>query len=111
MGGSLVSIYDESELGRITGLLDYSDYWIGLKRIDQTFVWNDGSSSAYRNWPLGKTSPGLGDGKCVTINFSEENTKEDKVVLPTFRVRTCNDASPRFICKIPSKCQDAYILY
>ena len=71
MGGSLVSIYDESELGRITGLLDYSDYWIGLKRIGQTFVWNDGSSSAYRNWPLGKTSPGLGDGKCVTINFSE----------------------------------------
>ena len=104
MGGSLVSIYDESEMKRISSLLAYGDYWIGLKRIGQAFVWTDGSSSTYRNWPLGKTSPGFESGECVTINFSEENTKEEKVVLPTFRVRSCNDAGPRFICKIPGKC-------
>merc|ERR1712181_202908 len=51
LGADLATITDSSEDDLITSLMP-DDTWIGLNDIDvdETFVWQDGSSASYTNW-------------------------------------------------------------
>merc|ERR1712130_716109 len=81
LGAVLATISDATEQDDLTSLIGGSDTWIGLNDIavDETFVWQDGSSASYTNWfgtgnPI---SPANTNVNCVKMQASKSGQWND----------------------------------
>merc|ERR1712212_1337429 len=81
LGAVLATISDSTEQDDLTSLIGSSDTWIGLNDIDvdETFVWQDGSTASYTNWfgtgnPI---SPANTNVNCVKMQAAKSGQWND----------------------------------
>ena len=66
------------------------EYYIGLKELQGTYKWTDGTAASFTNWNTG--FPKDGKGVAMMLNGNSDNGK--------WRTRNHNNAL-RFICECP----------
>merc|ERR1711970_1662956 len=81
LGAVLATVKDATEHDDLYALIGSDDTWIGLNDIavDETFVWQDGSSASYTNWfgtgnPI---SPANTNVNCVKMQANKDGQWND----------------------------------
>ena len=81
LGAVLATVNDATEHDDLYALIGSDDTWIGLNDIavDETFVWQDGSSASYTNWfgsgnPI---SPANTNVNCVKMQANKDGQWND----------------------------------
>ena len=97
-GGTLATIYDESENDVIANLTKNgtkNEYWIGLSDIEDEGIWKwiDGNYAAYTNWLSGDPNNDFAIEEYIAINKDSEQWYDLKGYCYYYR-------SIGFICKI-----------
>lgn len=62
----------------INGLVGGSAYWIGLRKVGRTWMWQDGTAASFTNWrpsqPDGCCGP---DVTCTIVNYANAGGQWD----------------------------------
>jgi hypothetical protein len=68
-GAELATVTDLAEIDAVVGLAPGVNLWVGLndRDVEGTFVWADGSNSAYRRWQTGDPNDGGTGEDCVLL--------------------------------------------